>query len=95
VNGHQKGSVMVRMSNVEGQVEAFDEKLDRLQETLDTLPKKVLTWLLIIGALIAVLQFLGPSMRKVMGMAASRAPIVFANRAQSQDAGLPQTYQVR
>lgn len=78
VNGHPKGSLMVRMARTEDNQEGMEKKIDRMQETLDDLPSKlgkmVLLWLSIAVTLIGIMQFLGPSLRKTMGLAENPQP---------------------
>ena len=71
---------MSRIQALETQQASTDEKLDRMIEALDGLPKKILTWLLIGGALIGLIQFIGPSLRKTIGMASTHLPVI-AERA--------------
>lgn len=78
VNGHPKGSLMVRMSNVEIRQDGIDNQVQELKESFDNLAKKILTWLLIAGAVISLLQFLGPSIRKSVGMNESSIPATVA-----------------
>lgn len=66
VNGHPRGSIMTRTARNE-------EDIQRILDKVDKLPNTILTYLLIAGALLVILQFLGPSIRKAMGMA-SRTP---------------------
>ncbi|MDE1871793.1 MAG: hypothetical protein KGI06_06165 [Candidatus Micrarchaeota archaeon] len=63
---------MVRINALESKVEAVDDKFEQLQRSIDNLPKKILTWLLIFGSLIAILEFIGPSIRKTIGMTATQ-----------------------
>lgn len=79
---------MSRVSTLETQQASTDEKLDKMLESIDNLPKKLLQWLLILGALITLLQFIGPSIRKTIGMAVNRVPYTFAID-KPQDAGIP------
>lgn len=78
VNGNVRGSLMTRTARNE-------EDIQRILDNVAALPKTILTYLLIAGALLVVLQFLGPSIRKAMGMAFSVSPQVVAS--QSQNAG--------
>lgn len=79
VNGHPKGSLLVRISNVEAGLDSYekntDAKLDDIKKSVDELPKKMLTWLLIIGALIGILQFIGPSLRQGRACAILLSPM--------------------
>ena len=79
---------MIRIASVERQGDENEAKFDELKKSIDELPKKILTWLLIFGSLLVVLQFLGPSIRKAMGMASMQAPSVLA-RGNSQVSTLP------
>lgn len=68
VNGHPKGSVMVRMAAIEKEQETMNETLQRIEKGIDDLPKKLLTWLLILSTFIAIVEFLGPSLRKTLNI---------------------------
>jgi len=84
LNGHPKGSLMVRMSNVENTQANMDEKVDDLKKSFDQMGNKILLWLSIAVALIALLQFLGPSIRKAIGLnnESSKVSIVAEYEAQ-------------
>ena len=62
------------------QVTQMGVQLDDIKTTLDGLPAKLLTWLLIFTALIGIITFAGPSIRKAMGMAAMKSSPTFANK---------------
>lgn len=79
---------MSRIGLLETQQASTDEKLDRMIESLDNLPKKILQWLLIIGALFTILQFIGPSIRKTIGLASTHVPFTFAAE-RPQDVSIP------
>lgn len=74
INGHPRGSLMTRMAAVEKQGEDNSSDIVSILAKLDELPtrilKIVLTISLLVGALITILDFLGPSLRKTMGLAA-------------------------
>lgn len=62
------------------QVAQMSTQLGEMKETIDGLPGKLLTWLLIFTALIGIITFAGPSIRKAMGMAAMKTPMNLAKR---------------
>lgn len=70
------------------QVTQMGVQLEDIKTTLDVLPGKLLTWLLIFTALIGIITFAGPSLRKAMGMAAMKSPTTLANR-QPEISNLP------
>jgi hypothetical protein len=74
VNGNPKGSLMVRMSNVENQVENTAKNLEEIRKGVEALPGRLLLGLSILLALLALFQFLVPSIRKSLGMAQSDTP---------------------
>lgn len=53
--------------------------MEEIKETFRHMPKTILTVLLIVGAIITILVFLGPSIRKAIGLTAS-APQVSIGR---------------
>lgn len=79
---------MSRVGLLETQQASTDEKLDKMIESIDNLPKKILQWLLIIGALVTLLQFIGPSIRKTIGLASTHVSPIYAID-KPQDAGIP------
>jgi hypothetical protein len=83
INGHPRGSVMVRIANIESQQANQDEKLDEIKKGIDDLPKKLFIWLSILTLFFGLVTFLAPSLRKAMDL--SQAP----TRDLSQDAKIP------
>jgi hypothetical protein len=72
VNGHPKGSLMTRAARNE-------EDIQRILDKVDKLPNTILTYLLIAGSLLVILQFLGPSIRKAMGMISMSNPVTMTD----------------
>lgn len=68
VNHHENGSLMARMNAVELQQEHTRETLDKINQNIERLPKKLLTWLTIIVLLLTIFTFIAPSLRKAMNM---------------------------
>lgn len=62
-----------------------------IKETFRHLPKTILTVLLIVGAIITILIFLGPSIRKAIGLTAS-APQVSIGRPHMQQSSNSPAY---
>lgn len=81
VNGHPKGSLMVRMASVESKADSIDQQFIELKTSIDRLPRTILTWLLIMTALIGIFGFLAPSLRKMIGMAATTHQVKTADDA--------------
>lgn len=77
INGHKEGSLMSRMQNVE-------KSQAEMQKTIDGFLAKLLLYLSIFATLIAILTFLGPSIRKSMGMANIEQPVVAQTDAGNQ-----------
>lgn len=59
------------VTSVKSKLESVETSLDRIDQMFEHLPKKILTYLLIFTALIALLEFLAPALRKTLGLAAS------------------------
>jgi hypothetical protein len=68
INGHPKGSLMVRMAKIEDEQEHQDEMLKEIKQGIDDLPKKLALWLTILATLIVIFQFLVPSIQKRLNM---------------------------
>jgi len=82
VNGNPKGSIMVRLSKIELEQEKTETSLEKLQRAIEELPgrlaKTILLWLSIAVALIALIEFLGPSLRKTVGLALTHSTEIVA-----------------
>lgn len=89
INGHPNGSIMVRMSKVEEMSETNEEVMREIKKSIDDLPKKLVIWLTILTLLIAIFQFLTPSIKKSMGMARIEGPTL------SQETALPPSFERR
>jgi hypothetical protein len=100
INGHAKGSVMVRMAKVEQQQDMLEARVDEIGrdvkivvESLNNLPRRLVRNLLlgltVLAAFIAIVTFLGPSLRKAWGMTDDQfpAPPAVSQRQSPQDAG--------
>lgn len=59
------------VTSVKSKLEGVEDSLDRIDQMFEHLPKKILTYLLIFTALIALLEFLAPALRKTIGLSAS------------------------
>lgn len=57
------------------QIQGFGDSVDDMKETIRRLPKTILTILSILAVIISLLVFLGPSIRKAMGMTATAPQI--------------------
>lgn len=68
INHHANGSLMARMSNVEREQEEYRQNLEEIKIGIDGLPKKLLLWLSILVALLALFEFLTPSIQKKLNM---------------------------
>ena len=84
------------VTTIKGQLELANTRIDvvgagvdALNETFRRLPKNVLTILLIFGALITLLMFLGPSLRKAVGMNASASTYRLADKNKPLDSSIP------
>jgi hypothetical protein len=69
INHHEKGSLMARMSNVEESQRETKESLKAIEEGIEALPGKLIKWLTILLMLLALFEFLAPSIKKQMGLA--------------------------
>jgi hypothetical protein len=98
INGHAKGSVMVRMATMEERQDTMEEKIDEVGRdvktairSLDELPRRLVRNLLlglsVLAAFIAIVTFLGPSLRKAWGMADDQYPPQAVMQHPPQDAG--------
>ena len=101
INGHQNGSLMVRMARNEEQLATMNGTLEMIQAdvkatktTMDEFPgrlmRNLVLFLTFVTLLIGLIVFLGPSIRKSMGMSAY-APMTTA----ATDAALPETVETR
>lgn len=72
VNGHESGSLMDRMTIVETRLTVVETTLPRIEkkldDLLDQLGKRVGGLFVGLAALIVIIQFFGPSLRKLWGM---------------------------
>lgn len=75
------------VSGMKGQLESVKDSVDEIKEVFKHLPRTILTILMIFSILIALLTFLGPSIRKAIGLAASQHMLIAPMAATSQDAG--------
>lgn len=72
---------MTRIAKAEDRLGTLDERIDKLVTTFEGLPRKALTWLLILAALVTICEFLGPSLRKTIGLASNEGPPVAEQHA--------------
>lgn len=80
------------MTQIKQQVKVFGDSMDEMKTTIRQLPKTILTILLILTAMIALLSFFGPSIRKAMGMNASAPPISIGRTQLHQQSAISAAY---
>lgn len=77
---------------MKGQVANIEASVTKIETTFSSLPKTILTILLIFTALVGLLTFLGPSMRRAVGLPAAHAlPHIgaFITHKQKFDTSIP------